>query len=102
MSFGVQVALHIAVDFKGIFRSLSRERDYIDKYIRVDVYAIRFEFERGNVVRFIWVSVRLDCEDPWTKPDSPLIDALHFTLFGGRTSVEYKSAEFCDSARYLG
>lgn len=85
----LNVPVHVCVDSKDLFTSLSTQRNSIDRSIRSDVACIRHEFQVGNVDEISWIPGKLNLADVLTKPDSPLTDMLQLTLFTGRLQVDY-------------
>lgn len=78
---GIRTDLIVVLDSKDLFRALSTCRKASGRSVRVDVNAIRFEFETHAVSRMIWTPARGSLADPLTKNDSPLFDALHLLFF---------------------
>lgn len=95
--------LHIVLDSRDLFTSLSTQRQSIDKSIQADVNVIRHEFELRNVARFIWLPGKLYLSDAGTKPDSPLTEALQLSLANGCLEVDLAdSIDLFDAYRPLG
>jgi len=100
--FNVHVLLHIVVDSKDLFNTLSTQRNSIDKSIRPDVSVIRHEFERGNVNRITWIPGRVNIADAGTKPQSPLTEPLILTLADGKLCLDLSESISRDSNRSFG
>lgn len=61
------IPLRIALDSKDQFTSLYSQRSPIEKSIRADENANRYEFERKNIDGVIWIPGRENLSDPGTK-----------------------------------
>ena len=72
----MNIGVHLCVDSKDLFTSLSTQRNSIDRSIRGDVASIRFEFQVGNVNKISWIPGKINLADPLTNKDSQLTDAL--------------------------
>lgn len=72
---GSSIPLHIVLNSKDLYTSLSTKCNSVDKYIRADVICIQSNFERRNVERIIWAPVKLNLADPGTKCDTPVAAA---------------------------
>lgn len=88
----MKIQIHICVDSKDLFTSMSTQKTSVDKSIRGDVACIRYEFQVGNVSKISWIPGSLNLADPLTKTDSPLTEALQLTLYTGRLMIEYEKA----------
>lgn len=77
---------------KDLFTSLSTQRRSIDKCIRGDVASIRFEFQFRNFENISLIPGRVNLADALTKKDSPLTDAVQFTIYNGRLSIDFEGA----------
>ena len=51
----MDIKMHLCVDSKDLFTSLSTQRNSIDRSIRGDVGCIRFKFETGSVDKISWI-----------------------------------------------
>lgn len=98
---GTHIPLHVVLDSKDLYTSLSTKRNLVDKSIRADVNCIRFEFERRNVVQILGVHGKLNLAYLGTNTDSPLTTPVQLTLLDGRLSHRFKAAEACDADRQL-
>ena len=89
------IRVHLCVDSKDLFTSLSTQRNSIDRSIRGDVASIRFEFQVGKVNRIKCITGKINLADVLTKKDSPLTDDLQLTLFTGRLNISFE--DFAES-----
>ena len=94
----IDVRVHLCVDSKNLFTSLSTQRNSVDRSIRGDVACIRFEFQVGNLDQITWIPGKTNLADALTKRDSPLTDALQLTLFSGLLNISYEECAETKSA----
>ena len=99
---GMCVNLYNVVDSKDLYTTLSTCRNSLDKSIRGDVGLIRYEFEKKQVSKMIWVPGSTNLADPVTKPNSPLCSALQLLLFEGEIPICFDQAEVRDSSAQTG
>lgn len=66
----------VLVDSKGLFTSLSTQRNYIDEPIRAELNFIWYEYENGNVDSIVGIPGKVNLTDPGTKMESPLTQPL--------------------------
>lgn len=64
----INIPLHVIVDSKDRYTSLSTRQNSVDKSIRSDVNSIQFEFETYIVNEIIWIGGRHNLTDSSTKP----------------------------------
>ena len=87
---GVKIGVQLCVDSKDLFRSMSSQRNSIDRSIRADVACIIFEFQVGGVDKITWIPGKINLADVLTKTNSPLTDSLQLTLFTGRLKIDFQ------------
>lgn len=96
------IPLSIVAESKDLFKSLSTQRNSIDRSICADLNVIRHEFERGLVSEITWIPGKANLAHPGTKPDSQLITTLQLTLQRVRLGLSFPTIECCASGRSLG
>ena len=99
---GVRVHLHVFVDSKDLFNSLSTCRVPEDKSIRGDIALLRYNYETQHVNKIIWIPGSTNLSDPLTKKDSPLKHPLQLMLFSGELPIDFDKSECRDSSATLG
>ena len=87
------VDLIVCTDSKDIFKTLSTQRNSVDRSIRSDVNVIRYDFETKQVNYIIWIPGATNLADPGTKPDSSLTSALQLLMFTGKIPIDLTGAE---------
>lgn len=97
-----KINLIFAVDSKDLFNSLSMQRNSIDKSIRSDVNGIRYEIERKNIDKIIWIPGKKNLSDTGTKENSPLCDALQIALYDGKFPFDFSNLETASSDKLSG
>lgn len=101
--FDMEIKIRLCADSKDLFTCLSTQKMSVDRSIRGDVGAIRFEFQTGIVNKIPWITGKLNILDVLTKKDSALSDTLMLTLSSGYLPKEYETiTESKNSEKYLG
>lgn len=90
----VHISLSIAVDCKDLYRSLSTQRNSVNKSIHGDVSLIRHDFECSSIEWMIWIPVRENFVDPGTNHDSPLEPNLQLVLDCGRRPIDFSKQKY--------
>lgn len=99
----VVIEFRVLVDSKDLFATMSTQRNSIDKAIRSDIGALRYEFETQVVNRISWIPGSINIADALTKRDSVLKDALLLLMFTGQLKVDLdKKIEDTVSEKNLG
>lgn len=78
--YRMENGIHICIDFRDLFTSLSTEQNSIDRSIRSDIAYIRYNFQVGNVDNITWIPGNINLADVLTKRERRLTDALQLTL----------------------
>lgn len=94
---GLHVPLHVERDSQDPLASVSTNRNSVERSIQAECNYIRFEFERRNVARIIWVPNKLDLADPATKSVSTLCTPLQLTLLDVRLDHSFEAATPSDA-----
>lgn len=63
----IEVGVHLCVDSKYFFTSLSSQRNSIHGSIRGDVASITFEFQVGNVNHISWIPGKIKFGGPFNE-----------------------------------
>lgn len=85
------IPLVISLDTRDLFTSLYTQRTSVDKCILCDVSVIRYEDERRNVAKFIWIPGKQNLADP-KRSDSPLTDAQRCCIENSRLPFQFPTA----------
>lgn len=101
MVLRIRILLHLMIDCKNLYTSLSSKKNHIEKSIRADMNCFRLEFQRFNVVRIIWVPWKINPADTGTMSDILFAWALQLPMVDGRLAHRFVAAEACGTDRPL-